>query len=144
MWQRYQTLLLAVATLLIVSLFWCDLSRTVMADGIIDYVKYTDKTIFKVWLIILTVLHVLALGGFKWRMKQFRVVVFTALVTIGFQIWLAVYFFQTKDTSVMSWTALFPLLAAGLDAYAARNILLDEFIVQSANRLRGPRKKKKQ
>ena len=144
MWQRYQTLLLAVATLLIVSLFWCDLSRTVMADGIIDYVKYTDKTIFKVWLIILTVLHVLALGGFKWRMKQFRVVVFTALVTLGFQIWLAVYFFQTKDTSVMSWTALFPLLAAGLDAYAARNILLDEFIVQSANRLRGPRKKKKQ
>lgn len=144
MWQRYQTLLLAVATLLIVSLFWCDLSRTVMADGIIDYVKYTDKTIFKVWLIILTILHVLALGGFKWRMKQFRVVVFTALVTIGFQIWLAVYFFQTKDTSVMSWTALFPLLAAGLDAYAARNILLDEFIVQSANRLRGPRKKKKQ
>lgn len=144
MWQRYQTLLLAVATLLIASLFWCDLSRTVMADGIIDYVKYTDKTIFKVWLIILTVLHVLALGGFKWRMKQFRVVVFTALVTLGFQIWLAVYFFQTKDTSVMSWTALFPLLAAGLDAYAARNILLDEFIVQSANRLRGPRKKKKQ
>lgn len=143
MWQRYQTLLLAVSTALIASLFWCSLSKVILPDGEVDYIRYTDKTIFTVWLVILTILHVLSLGGYKWRMKQLRVTIFTAIVTLGFQIWLAVYYFQTKDTQVMSFTALFPLACCLLDAYAARNILLDEFIVQSANRLRGPRKKKK-
>lgn len=143
MWQRYQTLLLAIATALVASLFWCSVSRFVTPSGAIEYIAYTDKSIFKIWLIILTVLHVLALGGYKWRMRQFRVVVFTAIVTFAFQIWLMVYWLQVKDVQIVSWTALFPLAVTALDAYAARNILLDEFIVASANRLRSSRKKKK-
>lgn len=141
MWQRLQTLYLAIATILIVSLFWCDLSRILLPDGTVEYVAYTDKTIFKIWIIILTVLQVLALGGYKWRMRQLRVVIFTAIVCLGFQGWLALYFFQTMGEQHMSFTAVFPLIAAILDAMAAKNILLDEAIVFSANRLRKPRKK---
>lgn len=143
MWQRIQTLYLGIATLLISSLFWCDLAREILPDGTVSHIAYTDKTIFTIWLVLLTVLQVLALGGYKWRMKQFRVVIFTAIVSLGFQAWLALYFFQTRDVQIMSWTALFPLAVTILDAFAARNILLDEAIVISANRLRGPRKKKK-
>lgn len=141
MWQRIQTLYLGLASLLVVSLFWCNLSAVIMPDGSAEYIKYTDKTIFTVWLSILTALQLLALGGYKWRMKQFRVVVFTALVNLGFQAWLVLYFFQTRDIEIMSWTALFPLAATVLDFCAARNILLDEAIVFSANRLRSRRKK---
>lgn len=143
MWQRIQTLFLGLATLLVVSMFWLDLSQVVLPDGSTEHIAYVDKTIFKIWLIILTVLQVFALGGYKWRMKQLRVVIFTALVCLGFQAWLVVYFFQTRGVEIVSFTALFPLAAAVLDFFAARNILLDEAIVYSANHLREPRKKKK-
>ncbi len=143
MWQRIQTLYLAVATLLTAALFWCSLSNVIEPDGTVTMIKYTDKPIFTVWLTILTVLQVLALGGYKWRMKQIRVVIFTAIVQLGFLGWLVFYFFQTRGMEVLSWTALLPMVAAVMDFLAAKNILLDEAIVYSANRLRSPRKKKK-
>lgn len=142
MWQRIQTLYLALATGFIVALYWCNLSSVVMDDGTLQYIAYTDKTVFTIWISLLTIFHVLALGGYKWRMKQFRVVIFTAIVCAAFQIWLVLYYFQTKGVEVISWTALFPLVAVILDVLAARNILLDEAIVFSANRLRSPRKKR--
>lgn len=143
MWQRVQTLYLAIATALIAALFWCNLSRVIGPDGTVEFIAYTDKSVFKIWLSIITVLQVLALGGYKWRMKQLRVVIFTALVCVGFQAWLGLYFFQTMGSEHVSFTAVFPLVAAILDAMAAKNILLDEAIVFSANRLRKPRTKKK-
>lgn len=144
MWQRYQTLLLAVSTILVVSLFWCNVATVLLADGSIEHIAYTAKPVFKIWLILLTIMHVLALGGFKWRMKQIRVVIFTAIVTFAFQIWLLVYYLQTRDCQLMSWTALFPLLACALDVYAARNILMDEFLVQSAKSVQRSKKQKKE
>ncbi len=141
MWQRIQTLYLGIASLLIVSMFWCSLSSIVMPDGSSMYIRYTDNTLFTAWLVILTVLQVLALGGYRWRMKQFRVVIFTALANLGFLACLVFYCFQVIDSQIMSWTSLFPLAAAILDFSAARNILLDEAIVFSANRLRSRRKK---
>ncbi|MCQ2186113.1 MAG: DUF4293 domain-containing protein [Bacteroidales bacterium] len=144
MWQRYQTLLLAVATLLVASLFWCNIANVLQADGSVEHIAYTSRPVFKIWLVLLTVLHVLALGGYKWRMKQIRVVIFTAIVTLGFQLWLLVYYFQTRDSQIMSWTALFPLLACALDVYAARNILMDEFLVQSAKGVQRSKRKKKE
>lgn len=143
MWQRIQTLFLGLATLLVASMFWLDLSRIILPDGAVQHVAYTDKTVFIIWLSIITFLQVMALGGYKWRMRQLRVVIFTAIVCLGFQGWLVLYFFQTRGMEVVSFTALFPLAAAVLDFFAARNILLDEAIVYSANRLREPRKKRK-
>ena len=143
MWQRVQTLYLAVATILVVSLFWSDVAKIAAPDGLVENIRYVDRTIYLVWLIILTVIQVLALGGFKWRMKQFRVVVVAVVMCLGFQGWLVYDFFQQRESLSFSWTALFPVVASVLDVMAAKNILLDEAIVQSANRLRLPRNKKK-
>lgn len=143
MWQRVQTLYIGIATLLVASLFWCDIARIPLSDGSAGYIGFTEKTIYLVWVILLTVVQVLALLGFKWRMKQMRVVLVAGFLCIGFQVWLAVDFFAMKDTISYSFTALFPLVAAILDFVGARNILLDEAIVQSANRLRRARGKKR-
>lgn len=142
MWQRVQTLYLGVATLLIASLFWCDVARQIGADSVVENIAYTSSGIYLVWLIILTILQVLALGGYKWRMKQFRVAVVACIMCFAFQGWLAYDFVRLHETLTFSWTALFPLAAAFLDFLGARNILLDEAIVQSAHRLRSSRTKK--
>lgn len=142
MWQRVQTLYLAIATVLVASLFWSDVARIDVPDGAPEYLAYTSRKIYLVWLILLTVIQVLALGGYKWRMKQLRVVIVAAVMCLGFQGWLVYDFIQLHDSMLFSWTALFPIVAAVLDALAAKNILLDQALVVSANRLRLPRKKK--
>jgi len=143
MWQRLQTLYLGIATLLIAALFWCDIGRIPGPDGAVEHISFTSKTIYLIWVILLTVVQILALFGYKWRMKQFRVVLVSAFLCIGFQVWVVVDYFIYKDMMTFSVAALFPFVAAILDFMGARNILLDEAIVQSANRLRSPRSKKK-
>lgn len=140
MWQRVQTLYIGIATLLVVVLYWCDAATMLAAGEQTEHIRYIDKTIYLVWLVILTVLQVLSLGGYKWRMRQLRVTIVTGIMCLGFQAWLAVDYFRLPEQVVMSWTAVFPLVAAILDFIGARNIMLDEAIVQSANRLRAPRK----
>lgn len=140
MWQRVQTLYFGVATLLVASLFWSDVARIVCADGTVENIAYTQKTIYLVWIIILTTLQVLSLFGYRWRMKQFRVVLVTAIMCLGFQGWLVVDYLSNREELVYSWTALFPFVAAVLDFIGARNILSDEALVQSMNRLRKSRK----
>ena len=144
MWQRIQTLYIGIATGLIVALYWCDALSFVLPGGEdVESVRYTENTIYLVWIIILTVLQVLSLGGYRWRMKQMRVVIVTAIMCLGFQGYLAWDYFVNFREAVFSWTALFPLAACILDLLGARNIMLDEAIVKSANRLRSARKNKK-
>lgn len=142
MWQRVQTLYLGIATLLVASLFWSDAARIALPEGGEEHITYVSKTIYLVWIILLTVLQVLSIGGYKWRMKQFRVVVFTGITCLGFQGFLVYDYVQMHEQMAFSFTVLFPLVAAILDFVAARNILLDEAIVQSAHRLRSARRKK--
>lgn len=141
MWQRIQTLFLGIATFLVASLFWCDVAESVGPGGAAEPIKYVEKTVYLIWLVILTVLQVLSLGGYRWRMRQMKVVLVTAFACLGFQGWLVYDYFQMRDGLVFSWTALFPFAASVLDFLAARNIMLDEAIVQSAGRLRSTRKK---
>lgn len=141
MWQRIQTLYLGIGLGLIVSMFWLELASGMDADGVEVIVKYIDKPIYKVWIIILTVFQFLALGGYKWRMKQFRVVLFTAIACLGFQGYLTYDYFAHRADFGFSWTILFPFVITILDLLAARAIMVDEAIVRSANRLRSTRRK---
>ena len=74
-----------------------------------------------------------------------RLCIISAIVLLAFQIWIGVnYFFppeEVENNIVFSFTAIFPVIAAILDVLAARNIMLDEAMVQSASRLRSARKK---
>ena len=56
MWQRVQTLYLGIATAVIAALFGCNAASIALPDGQVDNIRYIDKTVYLVWLILLTVL----------------------------------------------------------------------------------------
>ena len=123
MWQRVQTLYLAVALELLVVMFW--------------HVTYLW------WLILLGTacfMQVVAVLAYKFRLFQMRTTIIAALMLLGLQVWMAVVFF-TGDKSAFNMTAVFPVVAAILDAMAARGIFSDELIVRSSSRLRSSKKK---
>lgn len=134
MWQRVQTLYLALATALVTALFFCD-----KAPGI-RYVSYTPYLIL---LIIIVLLDFLALTTWKIRIFQFRTSILSALITLALQVWLAVDYFATAGDVVFKWTAVFPAVSVILNILAARNIWADELVVRSASRLRAAKNKKK-
>lgn len=134
MWQRVQTLYLALATALMAALFFCD-----KAPGI-RYVSYTPYLIL---LIVIVLLDFLALTTWKIRIFQFRTSVLAALITIALQAWLVVDYFATSVDVVFKWTAVFPAVSVIFNILAARNIWADELVVRSASRLRAARKTKR-
>ncbi len=146
MWQRIQTLYLAIATVLIGSLFFSRFATVFgEGEGVILYREYTPYLLFTIMTFIA---HVMCLALFKARMIQMRLCIISAIVLVAFQIWIGVdYFFPPegviKDSMVYSFTAVFPVIAAILDILAARNIFLDEAMVQAASRIRGARRKRR-
>ena len=122
MWQRIQTLYLAVALGLLVAMFW--------------HVTYLW------WLILLGTacfMQVVAVLAYKFRLFQMRTAIIAALMLLGLQVWMAVAFL-TGDKGAFNITAVFPAVAAILDALAARSIFSDELIVRSSSRLRSSKK----
>ena len=65
------------------------------------------------------------------------------LQVLALQGWLVFDFIASHNEPVFSVTAVFPVVAAILDFLAARNILADEIMVRSADRLRAAKRKKK-
>ena len=123
MWQRIQTLYLAVALGLLVAMFW--------------------HVSFLWWLILLGVacfMQLVALLAYKFRLFQMRTAVIAAVMLIGLQIWMAVGYFA-GDKSAFNVTAVFPAVAAILDFLAARSIFSDELIVRNSSRLRSSKRK---
>jgi len=133
MWQRIQTLYLAISTALIAALFFCD-----KAEGI-SFVSYWP---YLVMTIIISLLNVLALTTWKIRIFQVRTTVLAAIITLALQSWLVVDFIITGNDPLFHVTALFPIVAVILDILAARGIWADELMVRSASRLRSSKRKK--
>ena len=144
MWQRIQTLYLALATGLVVALYFCVKSFSVGPEGAhVDELKYTQFIPYLILLIIITLLQVIALGSYKVRVLQMRTAVLAGLLLLALQGWLAVDYFFAADGVIFRWTAIFPLLAAILDFIAARLIFRDQLLVESISRLRSRKKNHK-
>lgn len=131
MWQRAQTLYIFLATVLVGSLFFCEIT---------DGSRYTEYPPYLILTIIASLLNLIALTTFKVRILQVRTVVFAALITLALQGWLAVDFLASRGT-VFKLSAVFPLAAVILDVLAARGIWADELLVRNAGRLRAARRK---
>ena len=146
MWQRIQTLYLAIATILVASMFFCNFATILGPEGSTETLKYVEYGKFKPFLLFLIMLiaaNGIALASFKVRMLQMRVCILAAILLIAFQVWIGILVLQHREDMVFSFTAVFPLVAAILDILAARNIFIDEAIVHAASHLRGSRKKRK-
>lgn len=142
MWQRVQTLYLAIATGLIIALFCSNMAVVIGANGETDTIRYTEKLPYLCLMISLLCANLLALILFKFRPVQLRVAVIAGLMLIGFQIWIAMDYFNAPDGIVFKFNAIFPLIAAILDFMAVKSIYSDQLMVESFSRLRSSRKKK--
>ena len=143
MWQRIQTLYLAVATALLTSMFFCKFATILGPDGVEISIKYFEKVPYLVLLAVALAGNVFSLFAFKIRIPQMRVATVAALILLAFQIWIIVDVVRGWNEMVFSVTALFPLVAMVLDILAARNIMLDEAMVQSASRQRASKRRRK-
>ncbi len=92
---------------------------------------YYDKVAYIVMLIMLIAGGVASAFSYKNLFLQTRVCMLTALMQIGFQIWLAVDFFRFHNDMVFSFSLIFPIVSAILNIMAARNALLDGMTVQA-------------
>ncbi len=142
MWQRVQTLYLAIATILIGSLFFCNVAKIAGPMGDDLTIAYHQKLPYLILTIMTFATNLFALFLFKIRLFQMRVCVVSAIILICFQIWLGVDLVRNIRHMAFSFTAIFPIVAAILDVLAARAILIDESIVRSASRLRSSKRKK--
>ena len=142
MWQRIQTLYLAIATALLASMFFCKFATIVGPQGNDLEIMYWEKIPYVTLLAISTLGNIFSLFAFKIRMPQMRVATGAAIVLLAFQCWIVVDLARNWNEMSFSVTALFPLIAAILDIMAARSILLDEAMVQSSARLRASKRKR--
>ena len=95
---------------------------------------YYEKLPYLVMLIMLLTAGVCAIFSFKSWFLQARVCMLTALMMIGFQIWMGVDFFRFRSEMVFSFTMIFPLVCAILYIMAARSALVDAMTMQAVGR----------
>ena len=144
MWQRIQTLYLALATGLIAAMLFSLKAVVPGPDGsFLQEVKYTAYLPYLILLIVIVLLDFLALTTFRFRVFQMRTAVLAALITIGLQAWLAVDYFTADSSLVFRLTAVFPIAAAIFDLLAARGIASDIMVAESVNHLRTKKKNRK-
>ncbi|MBQ7268886.1 MAG: DUF4293 family protein [Bacteroidales bacterium] len=142
MWQRVQTLYLALATALLVSLFWSVAAEVIGPAGELLPVRYTEKLPYLVLLSVSVAGFAAALFSFSRRMLQLRLTAAALVVALGLQGWIAWDYFTADSALVFRYTAVFPLIAVILAVLALRGIYADELMVRSASRLRSAKHKK--
>lgn len=144
MWQRIQTLYLAIATALMAALFFSLKAVVPGSDGnFVEEYRYTAYLPYLILLVIIVLLDFLALTTYKFRVFQMRTAVLASIITLALQIWLVVDYFATSGTVVFRFTAVFPLVAVILDLLAAKGIASDIMVAESVNRLRTKKKNSK-
>lgn len=143
MWQRIQTLYIGIATALTAVLFFSRMSTIIGPGGKELDIMYYEKLPYLVMLIMLLTAGICAVFSFKSWALQARVCMLSALMMIGFQIWLGVDFFRYRNDMVFSFTMIFPLVSAILNIMAARSALVDAMTLQAVKTTKKVRKNRK-
>lgn len=144
MWQRVQTLYLAISTILIAVLFFVPKAVTYAGDGsVADEISFISYLPYLVLAVVISLLNILALTTWNFRIFQLRTATLTALITAAFQCWLVVDFLMTHNAVVFRIFALFPLIAIIFDLLAVRGIFADQMLVESAASLRKSRRERR-
>ena len=143
MWQRIQTLYLAISFGLVLGLCFGTAYNVANPDGMIS-VSYwqLQKPYFGILLGVLTALVGLALVSFKSLILQMRLSTLGAIVALGMEGWLAWMYF-TWDGPTFSWSIIFPLVIFISNLMAARGCFQDQLMVESVYRVRERRRKSK-
>jgi len=121
-------------------MFFGTMATILGPDGQTETIRYSEKLLYLLLTIMVFTGNMICLLTYKFRMLQMRVAVLVGLMLLGYQVLLAIAFFQNHNDMVFSFSAVFPIVASILDFIAARCILMDEAVVRSASRLRKARK----
>lgn len=140
MWQRVQTLYLAISTILIAVMLFSNEAVCLGSDGAVaDAIRFTDKVSHLIMLIIILLLNFMALTIVKHRVFQMRTAVLAAIITLALQIWIVLDYFSIHEVYAFKLPAIFPVVCIILDVLAARAILADQLLVESSGSLRKSR-----
>lgn len=154
MWQRLQTLYLGIGLALIISLLFCNFISyddvTPAGEAVHETLSYWHMRLplYAILMVLILILQIATLLGFKVRMVQMWLAIFTALNLLGLQaviIYDIVSFIKAAgelEYHISYVTAVFPAVVSILDFLSSKNIMLDEAMVQSASRLRSARRRK--
>ncbi|MCQ2118649.1 MAG: DUF4293 domain-containing protein [Bacteroidales bacterium] len=141
MWQRLQTLYLAVATGLVVALFFSVKAFALGPQGVhAEEYTYVQNFPYAVLLGVITLLQLIAVFTFNFRVFQMRTATLSAILLVALQAWLVFDWCTCADGLVFKYTAIFPIVAVILDALAIRLIVRDQLLVESITRLRSRKK----
>lgn len=135
---------MAVSTVLIASMFFSLKAVVPGNDGSFAVeIKYLQYTPYIILMAIITILNILALTSYRFRVFQMRTAVLSAIITAAFQAWLAVDYFTAGPELVFRYTAVFPIVSMICDLMAARGIASDIMVAESVNHLRASRKNRR-
>lgn len=132
-----------IATALTASMLFSLMAVVPGADGTFaQEIKYSSELPIFILIIISSILNLLALTTYRFRVFQMRTAVLSALITIALQAWIAVKYFSAPDGMVFRYTAVFPLASIIFNLLAARGIASDIMVAESVNHLRSRKKKR--
>lgn len=141
MWQRLQTLYLAVATGLVVALFFSVKAFALGQGGVhAEEYTYVQNFPYAVLLGVITILQLIALFTFNFRVFQMRTATLSAIILVALQAWFIFDWVSCADGLIFRYTIVFPIVAVILDAMAVRLIVRDQLLVESITRLRSRKK----
>ena len=143
MWKKIHTIYSIVATLLSASMFFFSFATILGPEGTELKIMYYEKLPYLFMLIMLLAAGICSIFTYRNGFLQARVCILTALMLIGFQIWLGVDFLRFRTDMVFSISAIFPIVAAILNVLAARGALVDGMTIQTAEKVLKSRKKRR-
>ena len=142
MWKKIHTIYSIIATLLSASMFFFSFATIIGPEGTELKIMYYEKLPYLFMLIMLLAAGVCSIFTYRNGFLQARVCILTALMLIGFQIWLGVDFLRFRTDMVFSISAIFPIVAAILNVLAARGALVEGMTLQTAEKVLKSKKKR--
>ena len=143
MWKKIHTIYSIIATLLSASMFFFSFATILGPEGTELKIMYYEKLPYLFMLIMLLAAGVCSIFTYRNGFLQARVCILTALMLIGFQIWLGVDFLRFRTDMVFSISAIFPIVAAILNVLAARGALVEGMTLQTAEKVLKNKKKRR-
>ena len=143
MWKKIHTIYSILATLLSASMFFFSFATILGPEGVELKIMYYEKLPYLFMLIMLLAAGVCSIFTYRNGFLQARVCILTALMLIGFQIWLGVDFLRFRTDMVFSISAIFPIVAAILNVLAARGALVEGMTLQTAEKVLKSKKKRR-
>ena len=142
MWKKIHTIYSIIATLLSASMFFFSFATIIGPEGAELKIMYYEKPPYLFMLIMLLAGGVCSIFTYRNGFLQARVCMLTALMLIGFQIWLGVDFLRFRTDMTFSISAIFPISAAILNILAARGALVEGMTLQTAEKVLKSKKKR--